>query len=330
MNSLLDGGRRRRRVGGRLALIAGLAAVVAVGAAVYVVLSQRHDGSSRASVPAFLAPSSRPHSSLQSSLLKQPPAPRIRLGGVDAFRMGFRKPPRAGMVFDTRTGEVLWRRQPRKVLPIASLTKIMTALLVTARAGPNERVRITKDTLNYQGSGVGVLPKGKRVRLEALLNGLLIVSGNDAAIALADHVGGNQRRFVALMNRRARQLGLRCTHYVSPHGLEPGNRSCARDLAVLASLAARNRRIMRVTERRHQISLPFPIKGRRLVLSGHNPLYRAHYRGALGLKTGFTDEAGQCFVGLARRGHRELGVVLLNSPNPQRHAPALLDAGFRS
>jgi serine-type D-Ala-D-Ala carboxypeptidase (penicillin-binding protein 5/6) len=329
MSSFLHGGRRRRRVGSRLALIAGLAALGAVGAAVYVVLSERHNGSSRASEPAFLVPASRIHSSAEASLLRQPPAPRIRLGGVDAFRMGFRKPPRAGIVFDVRTGEVLWRRQPQKVLPIASLTKVMTALLVTTRAGPNERVRITKDSLNYSGSGVGVLPKGRRVRFEALLNGLLIVSGNDAAIALADHVAGNQRRFVALMNRRARQLGLRCTHYVSPHGLEAGNRSCARDLAMLASMAARNRRIMRVTERRRQISLPFPIKGRRLVLAGHNPLYRAHYRGALGLKTGFTDEAGQCFVGLAKRGHRELGVVLLNSPNPQRHAPALLDAAFR-
>src|SRR4051794_24051462 len=267
MSSFLHGGRRRRRVGSRLALVAGLAALGAVGAAVYVVVSQRDDGSSRASSPAFLVPASRIHSAAEASLLRAPTAPRIRLGGVDAFRMGFRKPPRAGLVFDVRTGEVLWRRNPRKVLPIASLTKIMTALLVTARAGPNERVRITKDALNYSGSGVGVLPKGRRVRFEALLNGLLIVSGNDASIALADHVAGNQRRFVALMNRRARQLGLRCTHYVSPHGLESRNRSCARDLAVEARLAARNPRIMRVTERRHQISLPFPIKGRRLVLT---------------------------------------------------------------
>jgi D-alanyl-D-alanine carboxypeptidase (penicillin-binding protein 5/6) len=330
MNSLLHGGRRRRRVGAKLALIAGLGALVAVGAAAaYVVRERRHDGSGRAALPGFLAPASQPRSTARSPLLQQPPAPKIRLGGVDAFRMSFRKPPRAGLVFDVRTGEVLWRKQPRTVLPMASLTKIMTALLVTARAGPNERVRVTRDALNYQGSGVGVLPKGRRVRLEALLNGLLIVSGNDAAIALADHVAGNQRRFVALMNRRARQLGLRCTHYVSPHGLEPGNRSCARDLAVLAMLAAHNRRIMRVAERRRLVSLPFPIKGRRLVLSGHNPLYRAHFRGALGLKTGFTDEAGRCFVGLAKRGHRELGVVLLNSPNPQTHAPALLNAAFR-
>ena len=75
------------------------------------------------------------------------------------------------------------------------------------------------------------------MRLEALLNGLLLVSGNDAAIALADHVSGTERRFVALMNRRAQALGLGCTHFVSSHGLEPGNRSCARDLAVLTRLA---------------------------------------------------------------------------------------------
>jgi serine-type D-Ala-D-Ala carboxypeptidase (penicillin-binding protein 5/6) len=328
MNSLLEGGRRRRSIWRRAALVALLAAAVAGAGVGYVELSRHHHhGSGNASASLF-GPAPAAKGGQGSPLLRPQPAPTIRLSGVDAFSMGFRKPPKAGLVFDIRTGDVLWRLHPRKVLPIASLTKMMTALLVTARAGPNERVMITKDALNYGGTGVGVLPRGRRVRLEALMNGLLIVSGNDAAIALADHVAGTQRRFVALMNRRARQLGLRCTHYVSPHGLESGNRSCARDLAVLARLAVRNRRIMRIAHRRG-VSLPFPIKGGRIVLYGHNPLYRAHYRGALGLKTGYTDAAGHCFVGIARRGGRTLGVVLLNSANPQKHAPALLNAGFR-
>jgi D-alanyl-D-alanine carboxypeptidase (penicillin-binding protein 5/6) len=307
-----------------------LAAVLGGAGAGYLALGRHHGGSRHASASVF-GPSTAPVAKCgrPSPMLRPPRAPTIRLSGVDAFSMGFRKPPHAGLVFDMRTGDVLWRLHPRKVLPIASLTKIMTALLVTARAGPNERVMITKDALNYSGTGVGVLPRGRRVRLEALMNGLLIVSGNDTAIALADHVAGTRRRFVALMNRRARHLGLRCTHYVSPHGLEAGNRSCARDLAVLARLALRNRRIMRIAHRRN-VSLPFPIKGHRIFLYGHNPLYRAHYRGALGLKTGYTDVAGHCFVGVARRGRRTLGVVLLNSANPQKQAPALLNAGFRS
>jgi D-alanyl-D-alanine carboxypeptidase (penicillin-binding protein 5/6) len=238
-----------------------------------------------------------------------------------------RRPPRGGLLFDVRSGEVLWRRRPLHVLPMASLTKIMTALLVTERSRPREPVRITRAALRYQGSGVGVLPRGRRVRLETLLNGLLLVSGNDAAIALADHVSGGERRFVRQMNRRARALGLHCTRFASSHGLEAGNRSCARDLAVMTRLAMERKRIRRIVRRR-QASFRFPIKGGRLFLSGHNPLIRAGYRGAIGLKTGYTDAAGLCFVGVARRGGRTLAVVLLHSVNPLRHAERLLDAGF--
>jgi D-alanyl-D-alanine carboxypeptidase len=167
------------------------------------------------------------------------------------------------------------------------------------------------------------------VRAEALLNGLLIVSGNDAAIALADHIAGNERRFAALMNRRARRWGLTCTHFVSSHGLEPGNRSCARDLAVLTRLAMRKRRIRQIV-RLSQVEMRFPTKGGKLYLTGHNPLIRLGYRGTIGLKTGYTDEAGRCYVGVVRRGGHTLGVVLLNSFDPSRQAPKLLDAAFAS
>ncbi len=260
------------------------------------------------------------------SLEPRSPAP-VRLTGVDAFALRFRKPPKAALLFDVDDGEVLYRRRPLTVLPMASLTKIMTALVVTQETQPDERVRITKAALRYQGSGVGVLPKGKRVRLESLLNGLMLVSGNDAAIALAVHVSGNERKFVRLMNEKARLWGLRCTRFASSHGLEDGNRSCAADLAVMTRLAMRNRRIARIT-RRAQVSFRFPIKGGRLYLAGHNPLLRAGYRGAIGLKTGFTDRAGRCFVGVARRRGRTLAVVLLGSPNPLKHSVKLLDLGF--
>jgi D-alanyl-D-alanine carboxypeptidase len=88
-----------------------------------------------------------------------------------------------------------------------------------------------------------------------------------------------------------------------------------------------NRRIRRIV-RRSQVTFRFPVKGGHFEMAGHNPLIRAHYRGAIGLKTGFTDAAGRCFVGVARRNHRTLAVVLLNSPNPLKHAAALLNQGF--
>jgi D-alanyl-D-alanine carboxypeptidase (penicillin-binding protein 5/6) len=253
--------------------------------------------------------------------------PAVDLGGVDAFALALARPPRAGLVFDVDSGEVLWRRAPTRALPIASLTKIMTALLVVSDTRPREPVRITPAALRYQGSGLGVLPRGRRVRLETLLNGLLIVSGNDAAIALAVHVAGSERRFVRRMNARAQAWGLTCTRFASSHGLEDGNRSCARDVAVLTRLAMARPRIRRIAAREYA-DFRFPIKAGRLYLTGHNPLQRLDYRGAVGLKTGYTDAAGRCFVGVARRGRRTLAVVLLDSRDPAKHAPRLLDAAF--
>jgi len=253
------------------------------------------------------------------------PAPVVP-AGYDAFGVRWRKPPHSALVFDVDSGEVLYRHHPWRVRPMASLTKIMTALAVTQATRPRDAVRIPKG-LRYEGSAVGLLPRGRRVRVEPLLGGLMIVSGNDAATALANHVGGSVPRFVSQMNETARLWDLECTHFASPHGLEDGNRSCAVDLAVMTRLAMRDRRIARVA-RKSQAVYRFPIKGRKLYLSGHNPLIRAGYRGAIGLKTGYTEAAGRCFVGVARRGGRAFGVVLLDSPDPGKQAATLLDRAF--
>jgi D-alanyl-D-alanine carboxypeptidase (penicillin-binding protein 5/6) len=223
---------------------------------------------------------------------------------------------------------VLWRRRPRERMPVASLTKIMTALVVVEETTSRERARVTRAALAYSGSGVGVLPRGRRVPVEGLLHGLLLVSGNDAAIALADHVAGSERRFVRLMNRRAGALGLRCTRFRSSHGLERGNRSCAADLAALTRLAMAERRIARIV-RKPTAAVRFPIRTGRLFLNSTNPLVRGGYPGALGLKTGYTEDAGRCLVGVARRGPQRLGVVLLHSSDPARQARKLLTTGFR-
>ena len=322
---LLKGGKRRRRAGPLAAVAAMLLALGAVGLAAWLAFVRDGGSDLAQAVPAAVPPS--PVREPTDLVLPEGLGAAVRIDGVDAFGVRLRQPPRAGLVFDLDSGEVLWRRHPLQVVSIASLTKIMTALLVTERTRPREPVRIPKH-LRYSGSGVGVLPRGRRVRLEPLLNGLLIVSGNDAGIVLATHISGSERRFVRLMNRRARELGLRCTHFASSHGLEAGNRSCAADLAAMTRLAMKRRRIARIV-RRSQASFRFPIKGGRLFLTGHNPLQRIGYAGTIGLKTGYTDEAGRCFVGVVRRGGRTLGVVLLNSFDPARQAPKLLDLGFR-
>jgi D-alanyl-D-alanine carboxypeptidase len=249
-------------------------------------------------------------------------------GAADRVHVTFKHPPRSGLLFDLDTGAVLWRHQPDRVLPIASLTKMMTALLVVERAPPDAKVRVTKEALAYKGSAVGVLPKGKRIKLETMLNGLLLPSGNDAAIALAQRISGTVAAFVARMNERAGDLGLACTRFSSPDGFEDaGNHSCAIDLAELARAVLDKPRLARIVRRRRAV-LPFPIKGGRLYLFNNNPLLRTGYPGTLGIKTGYTDAAGRCLVAAARRNGRRLGVVLLHSPDPGKQATQLLNRGF--
>jgi D-alanyl-D-alanine carboxypeptidase (penicillin-binding protein 5/6) len=255
---------------------------------------------------------------------------RVDLSAPDAVTLRFVRKPRAGILFDVRTGRVLWRRNPERRLPIASLTKMMTALLVVEREDPHERVRITRRATRTAGSAIGVLPRGKRVQLEALLNGLLLVSGNDAAVALAQHSAGTVPRFVRRMNERAQELGLACSRFSTPHGLkDEGNHSCAADLAALARADLHLRRIRRIARRKRAI-LKFPIEGGRLFLYNNNPMIRRGYGGVTGLKTGYTKRAGRSIVTTARRGDVELGVVLLRSYDPPTQAQKLLDRGFKA
>ncbi|MEA2382748.1 MAG: hypothetical protein QOH72_2719 [Solirubrobacteraceae bacterium] len=259
------------------------------------------------------------------------PPLRLKLSATaDPVRLRFHQQPRSGLLFDLDTGEILWRRLPDRVLPIASLTKMMTALIVVRRERPTDKVRVTKEALAYKGSAVGVLPRGKLIKLETMLNGLLLPSGNDAAIALAQRVSGTVARFVTRMNEQARAFGMSCTRYSSPDGFEDaGNHSCATDLAGLARAVLDQPRLARIVKRRRAV-LPFPIKGGRIYLFNNNPLLRTGYPGTIGVKTGFTDAAGRCLVAAAERDGRRLGVVLLHSPDPGRQARVLLDRGFRA
>ena len=247
----------------------------------------------------------------------------------DPVVVRFKRPPRAGLLFDLDTGEVLWRKDPLRRLPIASVTKTMTAILVARRIPEGAKVKVTDEARARPGSRIGLLPKRKRVGVSALLNGLLLVSGNDAAVALAQRVSGTVPAFVALMNRTARDMNLSCTSFASPDGLDDSGFSCPQDLAALARAALDEPRVAAVV-RRPRAVLPFPVKGGRLYLNSHNPLVRSGYRGALGIKTGYTRRAGRCFVGAAERDGRRLGVVLLHSPDPGKQARQLLDRGWRA
>jgi D-alanyl-D-alanine carboxypeptidase len=233
-------------------------------------------------------------------------------------------------LFNLSSGRVLWQREPLTRLPIASLTKMMTALLTVESASPSEPVLVTRDAVHANGSKVGVLPVNKRVPLETLLYGLMLPSGNDAAVALAEHISGSVGAFVRRMNVVAAHRGLGCTRFSSPHGFyDQDNFSCAADLAVLAHLDLQQPRVARVA-RTYRAIVPFPIKGGKLYLANNNPMLIYGYPGATGLKTGYTVASGRCLVATAERHGVRLGVVLLNSPAPASQARKLLDRAFQN
>jgi len=269
--------------------------------------------------------------SLQSELgaLPEPAgASRVDLA-KPSLLSGFRlKAPSAGLAFDLADGSVLWRRNATRRHPIASLTKMMTGLLAVERLAPGDRVRITRGADRVGGSRMGGLRVGRTVPAEILLKGLIISSSNDAAVALAVAGAGSERAWVRLMNRRARLLGLRCTKYVDPHGLNPRDRSCPADLAVLAMRAMAEPRIARIARKRQ--ARVWPGSGKKLTLRTTNHLLRERYAGAIGLKTGFTNAAGRCLVAVIQRGSQRIGIVLLHDRNPWQSARRITHAAVRA
>jgi serine-type D-Ala-D-Ala carboxypeptidase (penicillin-binding protein 5/6) len=234
----------------------------------------------------------------------------------------------SGLLFDVRTGRVLWARRPGAVVPIASLTKMMTALIVVTHTQPSDKVLVTKQAVHFTGSGMGVLPVHRYVPERTLLYGLLLPSGNDAAIALAQHVTGSVDGFIAMMNARAKAMNLTCTHFTTVSGVvDRGNYSCTRDLAVLAHAVLKQPLLAKIVATRMAVQ-PLPIKGGKVWLYNNNPLLVERYPGTDGVKTGFTTKSGVCLVAAARRGKAWLGVILLHSANIAIEAEHILNAGF--
>ena len=226
----------------------------------------------------------------------------------------------AAVLVEQGSGQVLYGRQADVPLPIASITKIMTGLLAVERCAPEEEVTIRAEWLQVEGSKMG-LRAGERCRVEELLYGLLLASGNDAAVALACHMAGDVPTFVDWMNRRAAELGMADTHFMNPHGLtREGHYSTARDMGRLACAAMGNPRFAAAAGTRTA-----EVGDRSL--RNHNKLLWS-YPGALGVKTGYTDAAGRTLVSCAEREGLTLVCVTLNDPADWRDHTALLDWGF--
>lgn len=231
---------------------------------------------------------------------------------------------------DLDTGQVLYGRFPDKPRPIASITKIMTALLVVERSGPTDLVTVSAiaagDGWSPGISELGLI-EGEQVSVQDLLYALMLQSANDAAVALAEHVSGSIDAFVVDMNRRAHRLGMTNTEFFSPNGLDDRGYSSARDLVSLTRAAYDHPGFASVVATRfHEIPAPEGLPPR--VVQNRNVLLWL-YPGAVGVKTGFTTAAGFCVVATASREGVDLVSVVLGSPGePFSEAAALLDYGF--
>jgi D-alanyl-D-alanine carboxypeptidase len=223
---------------------------------------------------------------------------------------------------------VLWQLHAHARRQVASTTKIMTALLALRKLKPHDIVTVDKSVPRVPLVREG-LRAGERVQAWKLFYSMLLYSGNDDALALAIAAGGTKWHFVHQMNVEARILGLKDTHFVSPSGVvDVDNYSSAWDLAALTRAAMRNPRFRRIVRTpRIQVKWSAPTYSKIYV---NNNRLLTTYRGADGVKTGYTHRAGPCLVASATRGGVSLIAVVLDSPDMYSDAKRLLDLGFRS
>jgi D-alanyl-D-alanine carboxypeptidase (penicillin-binding protein 5/6) len=314
---------RRGRRRGRARLAAFVLVAVAAAAAA-VVVSRMH--SSAHATPAASPRHSAPPRTAPTPEAVRPERLLWTRGPVAAPPL--RLAARAAIVADAGTGRVLWARRSHRRLPVASTTKIMTALVALRALPRNALVTVPPAATRVPLVKEGLRPR-ERVRAWKLFYGLLLFSGNDDAAALALATAGSRNAFVARMNAEARALGLRDSHFSTPSGvIDQDNYSSAWDLAALTRVALRDARF-RAIVRRRIAHIPWSAPTYEKVYVNKNPLIGT-YRGADGVKTGWTTLAGHCLVASATRDGRTVIAVVLDDANAPADARRLLNLGFRT
>lgn len=251
-----------------------------------------------------------------------PLEPKSQMAWIPGYEEGPGITAHAAILIDNVTGTVLYAKNPHQTRAPASTTKILTALLALERGGLDEIVTVSRRAAGTTGSSAR-LYTGQKIRLIDLLHGLLLRSGNDAAVAVAEHVSGSESEFVRLMNARAEELGAVHTRFQNPHGLDkPGHFSTAYDLALLGRLA-----------------LLYPtfaeIVAKQTYSYENDTWYNTNqllwrYEGVEGIKTGTTGQAGYCLVATATRNGVQLISVVLGSADRWADTRKLLDYGFNN
>lgn len=314
--------RRRRRY--RLRRLAPLALVVIAALVVGAVFGAR-----RVAVDARpLAPPAQRHAAAEVVRRTQSRPLRLLHGPpLLAGELRSRIQAKAAILVDAQTGRVLWAKNDHERRPIASTTKIMTALLALKEVPWHRVITVARAVTHVPLVREG-LRKGEHVQAWKLFYSMLLYSGNDDAAQLAISSAGSHAAFLAQMNAEAQRLGLHDTHYTSASGVkDAGNYSSAWDLAALTLYARRNPVFRRIVARQ-RIEVPWSPPTNAKIYVNNNFLLRM-YPGANGVKTGYTHAAGWCLVASATRHGRTLIAVVLDSANMYADAKALLDLGFR-
>ncbi len=233
----------------------------------------------------------------------------------------------AAVLLEAASGDILLARNGTERLPMASTTKIMTALVALQKAEDLQRsYAIPAEAVGVEGSSI-YLQAGEHLTLEELLYAVMLESANDAATAVAILVSGSVENFAAEMNAMANELGLTDTHFTNPHGLDdPAHYTTAQDLAKLSAYALNDPTFARIVSTT-RYTIPLRDGEGTRVLVNHNRLLR-HYDDVIGVKTGFTKQSGRCLVSAAERDGVRLVAVTLDAPDDWQDHRALLDYGF--
>ncbi len=225
-------------------------------------------------------------------------------------------------VIDMSTGRVIYERNMDKQHTMASTTKIMTALVALENSNLNDIVTVSKNAAGKEGTSL-YLKAGQKVSMEDLLYGLMLQSGNDAAVAVAEGVSGSVEKFAEIMTERAKALGAKNTSFKNPNGLdEEGHFTTAYDLALITKEAMKNEKFSEIVSTKSKTILD----GTQTV-SNHNKMLRI-YDGCIGVKTGFTKKSGRCLVSAAKRGEVGIIAVTLNAPDDWNDHTNMLNYGF--
>ncbi|MBQ9625484.1 MAG: D-alanyl-D-alanine carboxypeptidase [Clostridia bacterium] len=230
-------------------------------------------------------------------------------------------------VFMEKGGKrVLYQKNAHVKLPMASTTKIMTALVAIENGNLSEVITIPPEASGVEGSSIWLSP-GEKHTLEDLLYGLMLSSGNDAAVAVALHIGGSVENFAAMMNARAKELGAMDTNFVTPHGLHDDNHyTTAYDLALISSVAMENPKFAEIVNTRNK-TIPWEGSKWDRALRNKNKIIW-QYDGGNGIKTGYTSNAGRCLVSAALREEMQVVGVVLNCPDMFEDSKKMLDYCF--